>query len=232
MFAVLNTGVAHQPSELWTALNALATFMAVAVALFGPIVFEYLRRPRITVSAAHEAHELALVVAHGPLLDKGPRLYVEVSNEGRRQANDVQVFLSAGAKVEIPGQDRLSNRIVALQTLLGFVYKEADKAIYHESVSIPPGFSKPLGLLARSEERPIFLLPDVVNPDVYDGEYQVVLDVVGSNFKVVRYEGAVSFRNIDSPDEGDPQVEWIKPPRRTRYVRGNPLKAWLHASAQ
>jgi hypothetical protein len=213
----------EQGNDLWAKLGTVATLLAVLVALFGPLLLDWIRRPRLEVTAASD---LIAALATGPGKVGSRRLTVDITNQGRRQASDVQVFISVDAPVEIPGEAGL-HRIEAFQSPIPFLHQEGGQWTTQYSVAIPPGFSRPLELLF--EEGDGFHLataaehdPDKPRSDVFgleDGDHRVVLDIVGSNLRVVRLEGLLQIQGRPA----EPEAVWGKPLKVVRYRPGDPL---------
>src|SRR5690349_15990625 len=179
----------EQESDAWAKLATVATFLAVLVALFGPLLLDRLRRPRLEVTVASD---LVSTLASDSDVQ---RLTVNVTNRGRRQANDVQALLSVEAPIEVPGVTG-ANRIEAFQAPVPFIHREGGKWSFQYSVAIPQGFARPLHLLIDDIDGLRLVTPAEREPEpladglgLEDGEYRVVLDLVGSNFRVLRYEG-------------------------------------------
>lgn len=212
--------IIQQGSDTWTKLGTLATLAAVLVALFGPLLLDRLRRPRLKVTVASSLVSALATATH----DRGGRLTVNVTNQGRRQANDVQVFLTAESPMEVPGMAG-AFRIEAFQSPVPFFHREGGRWSYQYSVPIPQGFARPLHLLVEDETGPRLTsaaehdpatpLPDAV---LMDGDYRIVLDIAGSNFKVIRLEGRLRI-------EGEPHsvASWITPPVEVRHRAEDPL---------
>lgn len=213
----------QQGSDLWTKLGTPATLLAVLAALFGPLLLDRIRRPRLVVSVASD---LVAALARAPGSAGRGQLTIDITNQGRRQANDVQVFLSVETQVDNSGLGDV-HRIEAFQSPVPFFHQEGGQWATQFSVAIPPGFSRPLGILvedvvgfrlATATENP----PNEPAPSSFgldDGDRRVLLDIVGSNFRVVRVEGLLRVQN-QSPD---PNARWIKGPKVVRYRAGDPL---------
>lgn len=212
-----------QESDLWAKLGTIATLLAVLVALFGPLIVDRLRRPRLKVTIASN---LVSSLVSAPAEAGRRRLTVNIGNHGRRQANDVQVFLSVETPVEVPGASDV-HRIEAFQSPIPFFHQEGGDWTFQYSVAIPPGFSRPLHLLTAdgSEFKLVSAVElDPAKPDprsfgLASGEYRVVLDIVGSNFKVIRLEGRLWIE--DGPRQSEAQ--WKTPPKAVPYRSGDPL---------
>jgi hypothetical protein len=208
--------VIHEESDLWVKLSTVATFMAVAAALFGPLVLDWLRRPKIRVT---RASDLVTSMDGNPESIGKQRLVLNVINQGKRQASDIQVFLTLERPVEIPGMDDVYS-ITSFQTPLAFAHREGGEWALQYSVAVPHGFSRPLQLFAETEDG--FALangPESAKAALQEGDYRAVLDIVGSNFKVARYEGQLRIGD----DDGESGVRWKRAPRRVAYKPGDPL---------
>lgn len=213
----------EQGSDPWTKLAAVATLLAVLVALFGPLLLDRIRRPRLQVTVASD---LIATLAGPPGNTSGRRLVVNVTNDGRRQANDVQVFVSAEAPLAEPETAGI-HRIEAFQVPIPFLHQEGGQWTSQYSVAIPPGFSRPLELLFE-EDRAFHLASPAAHDsgkpreDVFgleDGDHRIIFDIVGSNFRVVRLEGVLRTSTWPSETES----RWSKPPKVVRYRAGDPL---------
>ncbi|HEY6145360.1 MAG TPA: hypothetical protein VIV13_03730 [Solirubrobacterales bacterium] len=223
MITLAHEIVIQDGSDLWTKLGTVATLLAVLAALFGPLLLDRMRRPRLEVTVASD---LVAALATGPGQAGGRRLTVNITNEGRRQANDVQVFLSVEAPVDVPGLAEV-HRIESFQSPIPFLHREGGAWTSQYSVAIPPGFSRPLEILV--EDLTGFHLASAEEHDpgkpisetfgLEEGDHRVVLDMVGSNFRVVRLEGQLQIRN--EPSNAD--AKWSEPPRIVRYRAGDPL---------
>jgi hypothetical protein len=210
-------------SDLWAKLGTVATLLAVLVALFGPLIVDRLRRPRLKVTIASD---LISTLASAPAASGRRRLAVNITNHGRRQANDVQVFLTVETPIEVPGMSD-TYRIETFQTPIPFFHHEGGDWTPQYSVAIPPGFSRPLQILVEDMTGFLLASPSEHNPAIPDprsfelenGAHRVVLDIVGSNLKVIRLEG--ELQTTDEPSRRE--AKWSKPLKVVRYRVDDPL---------
>jgi hypothetical protein len=116
MIAALEVELVGKGGDIWPLLGALATFLAVIVALFGSAFWEWVRRPSLTLS---EASNIVSMLGSGQDPGSVPAFVLNVTNDGKQQANDVQVFLSVDAPADVPGESDV-RRVVAFQAPVPF----------------------------------------------------------------------------------------------------------------
>ena len=220
MLAALEVELVNDATDVWVVLGVIATFLAVLVALFGPFLVEWRRRPKLTV--VPEAIHLDAWLAEQTGDEGGPVVFVSVQNHrGSRQASDVQVFLSMGLQQQFGKAKGVVN--VAYQTPVAFVHQEGGMWTRQFSVAIPPGFARPLQLLKVAGGQLVLAnVPDANARPLSSGRYNVVLDVVGSNFSVFRYRGELEVRGVreDQTLDDDAGATWVSPLRKEKYTVG------------
>jgi hypothetical protein len=219
VIAALEVELVGEGSDIWLVLGTLATFLAVFVALFGPAFWEWVRQPSLSLS---EASHLVAMLGSGKDPRSVPAFVLNVANDGKRQANDVQVFVSVDVPVEVPGESDL-RRVLAFQAPVPFFHQEGGEWTRQFSVAIPPGFSRPIRIATIADEG--IVLPHGAEPPsnpLDDDLYTVILDVVGSNFRVARFRCLLRVERSATGYKGR-QVKLIQAPRKNRYRPASPF---------
>jgi hypothetical protein len=219
VIAALEVELVGEGSDIWPLLGTLATFLAVFVALFGPAVWEWIRRPSLSLS---EASDLVSMLGSGKDPRSVPAFVLNAANHGRRQANDVQVFVSVDAPAEVPGESDL-RRVIAFQAPIPFFHQEGGEWTRQFSVAIPPGFSRPIRIATIADEGVVLShgAEPPSNP-LDDDVYTVILDVVGSNFRVARFRCLLTIERSVTGYKGR-QVKLTQGPKKIRYRPVSPF---------
>lgn len=219
MIAALEVELVGEGIDIWPVLGTLATFLAVFVALFGPAFWEWIRRPSLSLS---EASHLVSMLGGGKDPGSVPAFVLNVANDGRRQANDVQVFVSVDAPAEVPGESDL-RRVIAFQAPVPFFHQEGGAWTRQFSVAIPPGFSRPIRIATIADEGVVLShgAEPPSNP-LDDDVYAVILDVVGSNFRVARFRCLLTVERSATGYKGR-QVKLTQGPKKIRYRPVSPF---------
>lgn len=208
-----------QEASTWQVITAMATVAAVVVALFGPALRSWWRRPRIKLQAG-SAGATGMWLG-GQTADSGPLVFVDVNNAGRQQANSVQVFISITQEVDSDFGKAQVSAYDTLQTPIPFIHREGGRWTRQFSVSIPWGFSRPLQLLEQFEDGSVRIAHGQggiahVLGGLRNGNHMVTLDVLGSNFKVCRFFGVLKLRGVGE-DEARMDASWQIEPAAVRY---------------
>jgi hypothetical protein len=220
-----------QEASTWEIVATIATVLAVLVALFGPAVWDWWRRPKLElVNDPRAAFGMWSAGETGEI--GGPLVFVGVRNAGRQQANDVQVFMSVSREVDTDFGKALHRSHDTFQTPIAFIHREGGVWVRQHSVAIPWGFLRPLQLLQTFDRRlGIANRPPGPGKGLPNGKHMITLDVLGSNFKVCRFFGVLEITGVGAGEERI-EATWRRFPEPVPYESDPFPKAPAKASAR
>lgn len=216
-------------TELAAIVTAVATLLAVIVALFRDEIIGWWRRPRITLRvklAAPDCHKTRIIVyEQNTVVAKVPTYYLRlwVDNEGNKRAEDVQVFVKKIARMQADGNFQDDLEFLPMNLKWSHAPLGSGPLVF---TSLNPGMGRHVDLghitdptlnkrfvpskeiwYERPEEDETVISLDVEFPPANyghllpPGEFQITLMIGGANFNPVTKVVRLVHKGDWYPDE-------------------------------